>query len=133
MEKIRFRDRLETRTEVEPDTLDALVPNLVLQPIIENAIRHGIETRASPTTVTVRASTGGQALRLSISDDGPGFCGSAAAGGGPGVGISNTRRRLAQLYGDSASLTVDDASPTGATVIMTLPYHTVPLAEREEQ
>ena len=133
MEKIRFQDRLEVRTEVEGDTLDSLVPNLVLQPIVENAIRHGIESRARPTTVTLRASTDGQALRLCVCDDGPGFRGTAGARGSPGVGISNTRRRLVQLYGDGASLTVEDASPTGATVTMTLPFHTVPLDEREEQ
>ena len=133
MEKIRFQDRLEVRTEIAGDTLDSLVPNLVLQPIVENAIRHGIESRARPTTVTLRASTDGQALRLCICDDGPGFRGTAGALGGPGVGIANTRRRLVQLYGDRASLTVEDASPTGARVTMTLPFHTVPLDEREEQ
>jgi two-component system LytT family sensor kinase len=133
MEKIRFQNRLELRTEVEPDALDALVPNLVLQPIVENAIRHGVEKRASPTTVTVGASTDGQALRLWIRDDGPGFRGTAGAGSSPGVGISNTQARLAQLYGDAASLDIEDASPSGAIVTITLPFHTVPLAEREEE
>jgi two-component system LytT family sensor kinase len=133
MEKIRFQNRLEVRTEVEGDALDALVPNLVLQPIVENAIRHGVEKRASPTTVTVGASTDGQALRLWIRDDGPGFRGTAGARSSRGVGISNTRRRLAQLYGDAASLDTEDASPSGAIVTMTLPFHTVPLAEREER
>jgi glucose-6-phosphate-specific signal transduction histidine kinase len=133
MEKIRFQSRLEVRIEVEPDALDALVPNLVLQPIVENTIRHVVENRTSPTTVTVGAGTDGQALRLSISDDGPGFRGTEGAGGSPGVGISNTRRRLAQLYGGSASLDIEDASPSGATVTITLPLHTVPLDEREEQ
>jgi len=133
MEKIRFQNRLEVKTEVEPDALDALVPNLVLQPIIENAIKHGVEKRTSPTTVTVRASTDGQALRLRISDDGPGFCGTAGARSSLGVGISNTRRRLAQAYGDGASLEIEDASPSGAIVTITLPLHSVPLAEREEQ
>jgi two-component sensor histidine kinase len=133
MEKIRFQSRLEVRIEVEPDALDALVPNLVLQPIVENTIRHGVENRTSPTTVTVGAGTDGQALRLLISDDGPGFRGTAGAGSSPGLGISNTRRRLAQLYGDAASLDIEDASPSGAIVTITLPLHTVPLAEREEQ
>ncbi|NIO33148.1 MAG: hypothetical protein GTN75_15330 [Gemmatimonadetes bacterium] len=133
MEKIRYQDRLELRTEVEPDALDALVPNLILQPIVENAIRHGVENRASPTTVTVGASTGGQALRLWISDDGPGFRSTAGARGSPGVGISNTRRRLTQLYGDAASLGLQDASPSGAIVTITLPLHTAPFAEREEE
>jgi two-component system LytT family sensor kinase len=133
MEKIRFQNRLEVRTEVEPDALDALVPNLVLQPIVENAVRHGVENRANPTRVTVGAGTDGEALQLWICDDGPGFRGTASARSSPGVGISNTRRRLAQLYGDKASLDIDDASPSGAIVTITLPLHTVPLAEREEQ
>jgi len=133
MEKIRFQDRLEVRTEVEPDALGALVPNLVLQPIVENAIRHGIESRASPTTVTVRAAAARGALRLSISDDGPGFRGTVEERGTAGVGIRNTRTRLAQLYGDGASLDMADASSGGAIVTITLPFHTVPLAESDEQ
>jgi signal transduction histidine kinase len=132
MEKIRFHNRLDLHTEVEADALDALVPNLILQPIVENAIRHGVEKRASPTTVTVGASTDGQMLRLWIRDDGPGFRGTAGARRDSGVGISNTRRRLAQLYGDAASLDTQDASFGGAIVTITLPLHTVPLAEREE-
>jgi two-component system LytT family sensor kinase len=132
MEKIRFQNRLEVRVEVEPGTLDALVPTLLLQPIVENAIRHGVENRADPTTVTVGADSDGQALRLWISDDGPGFRGAAGARGSPGVGISNTRRRLAQLFGDAASLDIQDALPSGAIVTITLPLHTVPFAEREE-
>ncbi len=133
MEKIRFQDRLEVRTEVEPDTLNAMVPNLVLQPIVENAIRHGIESRASPTTVTVGASREPGVLRLSIADDGPGFRGTAEARRSPGVGLNNTRTRLAQLYGESASLDMADASPSGAVVTITLPFHTEPDAGGAEQ
>lgn len=125
MEKIRFQDRLVVCTKVEPDALDALVPNLVLQPIVENAIRHGVENRASPTTVTVGASTDRQMLRLWISDDGPGVRDTAAARSSRGVGISNTRRRLAQLYGDEASLDVEGGFPSGAVVTITLPLGTV--------
>jgi LytS/YehU family sensor histidine kinase len=126
------QNRLEVRIEVEPDALDAMVPNLVLQPIVENTIRHSLENRASPTTVTVGAGTDGRALRLWVSDDGPGFRGTAGARRAPGVGISNTRTRLTQLYGDAASLDIRDASPSGAIVTITLPLHTVPFAEREE-
>ena len=131
MEKMRFRDRLEVRIEVEPDALDGLVPTLMLQPIVENAIRHGVEKRASPTTVTVGASTDGRQLRLWVADDGPGFRGTAGAPGGPGVGISNTRRRVAQLYGDGASVAMEDGSPSGTIVTIRLPLHTLPLSEGE--
>jgi LytS/YehU family sensor histidine kinase len=133
MEKIRFQNRLEVRTEVVTDALDTLVPNLLLQPIVENAIRHAVENQESTTTVTVRASTDGETLRLQIADDGPGFRGTAGGRRSPGVGISNTRSRLAQLYGDEASLDIEDASPGGAIVTITLPLHTVPLGERDEQ
>ncbi len=133
MEKIRFQSRLEVQIEVEPEALDALVPTLLLQPIVENAIRHGVEHRANPTTVTVGASRDGQALRLRISDDGPGFRDTVGARGSRGVGISNTRRRLAQLYGDVASLDIEQAVPGGGAIVtITLPLHTVPFAEREE-
>ena len=116
----------------DSDTLEAMVPNLVLQPILENAFRHGIASRGGATTVTVTAREEGGVLRLRVADDGPGFGGTAARGSS-GVGISNTRQRLAQLYGDRASLAVEDASPTGAVVTITLPFHTVPLADREPQ
>ncbi len=132
MEKVRFQDRLQVRTEIEPDTLDALVPNLVLQPIVENAIRHGIESQAGPTTVSVRASRERGVLRLSVSDDGPGFRGTAETRKSPGVGLNNTRIRLAQLYGDSATLDMANAPPSGALVTITLPFHTVPVAEGKE-
>jgi two-component system LytT family sensor kinase len=133
MEKIRFRDRLEVRTEVEPEVLDALVPNFVLQPIVENAIRYAVENRASPTTITIGAGTDGRVLRLWISDNGPGFRGTAGARGSPGLGVSNTRRRLAQLYGDTASLDMEDASPSGAIVTITLPLSTIQASNKEER
>lgn len=133
MEKIRFRERLEVRTEVEPEVLDALVPNLVLQPIVENSIRHAVENWASTITVTIGAGTDGDVLRLWISDNGPGFRGTGGARSRKGLGISNTRRRLAQLYGGRASLAMEDASPSGAIVTIHLPLHTVPRSARDEQ
>jgi signal transduction histidine kinase len=133
IEKIRFQDRLEVQIHADSDTLEAMVPNLVLQPILENAFRHGIASQVAATTVTVTARVEGGVLWLRVSDDGPGFKGTKAARGSSGVGISNTRQRLAQLYGDRASLAAEDASPTGAVVTITLPFHTVPLADREPQ
>jgi two-component system LytT family sensor kinase len=133
MEKIRFQDRLEVRTEVEPSVLDAFVPNLVLQPIVENAIRYAVENRAGPTTVTVGGSTDGRVLRLWIANEGPGLRDTGAARGGRGVGISNTRKRLSELYGDEASLEMENRPPSGAVVTITLPLRTQPRADGEEQ
>jgi hypothetical protein len=133
IEMIRFQDRLEVQIHVDSDTLEAVVPNLVLQPIVENAIKHGIASRVAATTITVTACKQGGVLWLGVSDDGPGFSATAAARGRTGVGIHNTRKRLAQLYGDRASLDLEDASPSGAAVTITLPFHTVPLAHREPQ
>jgi hypothetical protein len=133
MEKIRFRDRLAVRTEVQRETLHALVPNLLLQPIVENAIKHGIESREERTTITIGATLEGSALVLRISDDGPGFQPTVGARSGSGVGIRNTCRRLEQLYGDEASLKLTSVSPSGAAIVIELPFHTVPLADPEEQ
>lgn len=133
IEKVRFQDRLHVQIDADRDTLDAMVPNLVLQPIIENAIRHGVARRVAATRVTVTASKKGGALRLRVFDDGASFTSTSAKRGGTGVGISNTRERLAQLYGDEASLEMEEPSPRGAAVTITLPFHTVPLAGREPQ
>ena len=70
-------------------------------------------------------------LRLGVLDDGPGFSGTTTSRGGTGLGISNTRKRLAELYGDKASLEAEGRSPHGAAVTITLPFHIVPLADRE--
>ena len=131
IEKIRFEDRLEVQIHADSDTLEAMVPSLVLQPIVENAIKHGSASRSVVTTVTVTAREEAGTLRLGVSDDGPGFS-DVVARGNAGVGISNTRRRLAQLYGDRASLEVAEASPGGAVVTITLPFHTAPF-HREPQ
>jgi two-component system LytT family sensor kinase len=133
IEKIRFQDRLEVEIVADSDVLEAMVPMLVLQPIVENAIRHGIAGRVAASKITVIARQAGGSLRLRVLDDGPGFRGASSRGAGIGVGIDNTRRRLAELYGEDASLESEDLSPHGAAVTVRLPFHTVPLADREPQ
>ncbi len=133
IEQIRFQDRLEVDIDADSDTLEAMVPILVLQPIVENAIRHGMAGQAATSKVTVTARKEGGSLRLGILDDGPGFRGPSSRGGGTGVGISNTRKRLAELYGEEASLELENRSPRGTAVIITLPFHTVPLADQDRQ
>lgn len=101
IEGIRFYDRLTVRMRVEPQTLNSRVPNLILQPIVENAIRHGIAARSTPGIIEIRAEGAGEILRLEVRDNGPGIpieVGSSRIGRG-GIGLSNTQSRLRQLYG----------------------------------
>jgi len=98
IEQTRFQDRLTVRFEIDPDTLDAEVPRLILQPLVENAIQHGIAPVATPGTLTVRAHRRDGLLEIEIGDDGPGV--SQPGARSQGIGIANTRARLQALYGD---------------------------------
>jgi sensor histidine kinase YesM len=125
IEQLRFADRLRIELEVEPGLLGAAVPSLALQPLVENAVRHGIARKASAGLVRVVARRQGELLRLEVQDDGPGpGCGAGGAGGA-GIGLANTRARLRQLYGDAAELTLQPAPGGGALVSMTLPLREV--------
>ena len=100
IEQLRFSDRLRVDIDVDPDLLDAAVPHMALQPLVENSIRHGVGQRATPGVIVIRAASRcGDALHVSVQDDGPGF-GAPGAGGGLRLGLANTRARLNQLYGD---------------------------------
>ena len=123
IEQLRFSDRLRVDIQVDPDLLDAAVPHMSLQPIVENAIRHGIGNRATPGVIEIRAARNGDALSVSVRDDGPGFRG--AADHGMGLGLANTRARLKQLYGEGSELRTETAPGGGAKVTMMLPFHFV--------
>ena len=124
IEQLRFSDRLRVDINVEPDLLDAAVPHMGLQPIVENAIRHGISRRATPGVIAIRAQRSGDSLHVSVQDDGPGFAVHGAAGG-LGLGLANTRARLKQLYGDASELRTESCAAGGALVTMILPFHVV--------
>jgi signal transduction histidine kinase len=119
VERVRFADRLRVDLRIAPDTLDAAVPHLCLQPIVENAIRHGIEASASAGELVVSARRTGGMLELAVEDDGPGFRSFRPPAG---IGLANTRLRLAELYGDRATLTTANALDGGAIVTLTLPF-----------
>ena len=124
IERVRFGPRLTIEIDVAPDVADALVPALIFQPLVENAIRHGVTKRPGSALVRVGAWRDGDDLRLEVRDTGEGL---APARGRPvreGVGLSNTRARLAELYGAAASLRLDDAAGGGARVSVSLPFHT---------
>lgn len=112
IERTRFQDRLRVVTEVAPDTLEAAVPNLILQPIVENAIRHGIAPRASEGTLTIRARRVDDRLAITVRDDGAGL----RAGWQPGVGLSNVRARLAHQHPGRHRFVVE-AHPDGGTLV----------------
>ena len=119
--RTRFGDRLTIDVEAAPDTLGAMVPSLVLQPLVENAIRHGMADRTDAGRVTVRAARLNGALRLEVEDDGPGLAAVPAADGN-GVGLANTRGRLARLYGDAGRVERTSAPGGGHAVRVTVPY-----------
>jgi len=121
IEHVRFKDRLSLERDVDAEALDAEVPSLLLQPLVENAIRHGISQRAGPGVVRVEASiVEGDWLELRVTDTGPGF-GDSPNRGGTGVGIANTRARLEQLYGDRQTMELCNRAEGGACVTVRLP------------
>jgi LytS/YehU family sensor histidine kinase len=122
LEQARFGERLSSRIDADPSVMNALVPRLVLQPLVENALRHGIEPSTQPGRVEVRAARSGAMLELEVRDTG--------AGGGSAtpsmrLGLANTRARLAQLYGDDheLALTTGDGGTVARVVI---PFHQEP-------
>jgi len=121
IQQVRFGDRLRIRKEVDPQTLDASVPTLILQPLVENSIKHGIEPRPGPGEIVIGAHRRGTALQLSVRDNGNGVE-EHPAKDGSGIGLSNTRARLEQLYGKEAKLTLSRPSNGGCSVELELPF-----------
>lgn len=128
IEKTRFRDRLNIVMEVAPDTLRAKVPNLVLQPLVENAIRHGIEKHARPGKITLRAEKKDGQLELQVQDNGGGLKSNAQHR--EGIGLSNTRMRLQQLYGEEQAFELKNVETGGLLARVVIPFH---LAEQTSQ
>lgn len=124
IEHVRFQDRLVARCEIESGTLDAQVPNLILQPIVENAIRHAIAPQAGGGIVEVRAERANGRLRLQVSDNGPGLT-SGNDDFKEGIGIANTRARLRQLYGADHRFELGAAPLGGLLVTLEIPFKTV--------
>ena len=118
IQEVRF-SQLRVQLRIEPGTLSARVPSLVLQPIVENAIRHSIARGHATAEVEVQSSRSGGLLRLAVSDNGPGFGGSVPPA--EGEGLRNTRERLIQLYGNRHQLQLADRVGGGAVVTIELP------------
>jgi two-component system LytT family sensor kinase len=122
LQKVRFEDRFEVITKVDPDVLDAYVPSFILQPLVENALRHGVLTRSTPGQILIEAKREDGSLRLSVRDDGPGLPENWDAADNSGVGLNNTRERLHRLYGKDQSLDIAAAPGAGVHVALTLPF-----------
>lgn len=120
IEQVRFEDRMSVEISADDTALDAAVPHMGLQPIVENAVRHGIGRVASAGTIRISVSRTDDTVVVRVSDDGPGLDAPDLAEG-RGIGLANTRARLHQLYGDTASLKVENGE-RGAVATMTLPY-----------
>ena len=127
IEQVRFQDRLSVRFEVDPDTLDAEVPRLILQPLVENAIKHGIAPRSGQGLIQISARRHDDTIAIEVRDDGIGLSGGARSRLHDGVGLANTRDRLKCLYGDRQRLTFSDGQG-GLAVAMEFPLKRVPPA-----
>lgn len=113
----RFAGRVEIAFEVDPAALTCRVPTLLMQPLLENAFRHGVERRAEPSRIAVRVQRQGERLRLEVEDD----AGELAAAPVDGVGLANLRQRLQTRHGDAATLVLQPRAPRGVTARIELP------------
>ncbi|MFP2906092.1 sensor histidine kinase [Pyxidicoccus sp. 3LFB2] len=131
VEKLRFHERLRTRIEVAPDAQEALVPQLLLQPLVENAVRHGVRTGEGESRVDVQVTREEGMLWLRVRDTGEGLAARENASPEPGVpteggiGLANTRARLRNLYGDAYRLELMPAEGGGALVQVAIPFRRV--------
>ena len=133
IEQVRFGDRLTVAFELEPQTLSAQVPHLILQPVVENAIQHAIAPRAARGQINIEAKRLNSLLRVAISDSGPGIGSNANSFGKKGVGLSNVRSRLQQFYGPDFRFELTNASDGGLTVVIEIPFQREANPEIEQQ
>jgi sensor histidine kinase YesM len=129
IEQVRFGDRLKIDFDVDTEALNAAVPSLILQPIVENAFRHGI-SKVETGALHIQGRRRGDTLELTVKDNGPGISGDHP-GNGTGVGLSNTRQRLQMHYGSAHNLALANAPGGGLIVTITLPYKNATVQEKD--
>jgi two-component system LytT family sensor kinase len=122
IEQVRFGDRLTVSFELEPQTLSAQVPHLILQPVVENAIQHAIAPRATRGHINIEAKRLDCSLRLEVRDNGPGITSNSDLLRTEGVGLSNVRARLHQIYGSESRFELMNARDGGLAVVMEIPF-----------
>lgn len=125
IQKVRFSDRLTVKTEFEAATLDARIPYLLLQPLVENAIMHGIAPLARPGVVLLTGRVAGGRVHLEVRDDGCGFDPQEKArGGSRGIGVVSTRERIAKRYGPTGEFRLQSEPGRGTTICISFPFRT---------
>lgn len=126
IQRTRFKDRLTTQIYIAPDTLDCAVPSLLLQPIVENAIRHGIGQRVGADCIEIESRREGDTLCLDVRNRNSTLAGASSEAAGHGIGLSNTRLRLQELYGDAAQIRLDMIWPQGVACRIRVPFRALP-------
>jgi two-component system LytT family sensor kinase len=128
--EVRFQGRLDAQLNIDESAKQALVPTLLLQPLVENAFKHGVSMIEDTGVVSVEVHREGSDLLLEVTDNGPG----PVSPNGEGEGLANTRKRLQELYGDQQEFELRTATPAGGAIAMVrLPFHTAPVLEAEVQ
>jgi len=122
IEQVRFSDRLRVELSVDAALQEVSVPQLILQPIVENAIRHGIGRSSAASRIAISAACDDEMLVLRVQNDGPGLS-SGDSAEERGIGLANTRARLNQLYGDRAGLELENDIPRGVVATLSIPFH----------
>jgi LytS/YehU family sensor histidine kinase len=139
IERTRFEDRLRTRFDVTPDAMEARLPSLLLQPIVENAIKYAVTPMEEGADIHVDARVMGDRLVVTIADTGPGLGeaelqdGSPVTTSGTGVGLANIRDRLQQAYGDDHRFEIAENIPHGLIVMVDIPFQTVDVRASENR
>jgi two-component system LytT family sensor kinase len=122
IEQARLGDRLQTEIVVEEPAERSMIPILSVQPLVENAVKHGVAARSGPGKVRVHARTLGAEVLVEVSDDGRGFGATGPAPGGAGIGLENVRQRLRLCFGERAEIQIA-SNDRGATVAFRIPAH----------
>ena len=130
IEQMRFPDRLTVTFEIEPKAQDLLVPHLILQPLVENALRHGILPREEAGRVEISAHVeDGKHLEMKVRDNGNGLTATNGSNGREGIGLKNVRSRLAQLYGDAQQFEIGNVAAGGVEARIRIPCCTIPRSQ----